>query len=201
MIAVALALGLAAVGGGRPDTDLPRSLSVDETPYLVAPKPAAVDEGSLWIGGHLGVAGAYDADNPAFLIGANARFHILPWLGADGSLDFQTRQEIDDGAGDIFQIPFEFAALFYLPIEAPVRPYGMAGLGWTITKFNPVHHGSDTDLNLLFFLGFGAEFELQPNILLDANLRFVFAQDPPHSGDFSADWIQFTVGIMFKLSK
>jgi len=201
MIAVALALGLAAAGGGRSDTDLPRSLSLDETPFLVAPSPVAHDDLSIWLGGHLGAAGAYDADNPAFVIGANARLQILPWLGADGSLDFQTRQTFDHNTGDIFQIPFEFAALFYLPIEAPVRPYAMAGLGWTLTKFNPPTRGSETDLNLLFFLGFGAEFELQPNILLDANLRFVFAQDPPHSGDFSADWIQFTVGIMFKLSK
>ena len=201
MIAVVLALGLAVVGGGQPDTDLPRSLSLDETPYLAAPIPAPVDEGSFWVGGHLGLASAYDADGPAFLIGGNARLHLLPWLGVDGSLDFTTRQTFDHNTGDIFQIPFEFAALFFLPIDEPVRPYGQAGLGWTITKFNPPTRGSETDLNLLFFLGFGVEFELQNNILLDANLRFVFAQDPPHSGDFGADWIQFSVGIMFKLSK
>src|SRR5215831_10550116 len=64
MIALALALRLAAAAG--PDeTDLPRSLSVDETPYLVAPAPAAEKADlSFWVGGHLGIAGAYDADNP-----------------------------------------------------------------------------------------------------------------------------------------
>jgi hypothetical protein len=201
MIAVALALGLAAAGGGRSDTDLPRSLSVDETPYFAALAPVQQDDNSFWLGGHLGVAGAYDADGPAFTIGANARLHVLPWLGIDGSVDFQTRQTFDHDSGDIFQTPFEFAALFYVPLEAPVRPYAMAGLGWTITKFHPVDRGSEMDLNLLFFIGMGVEYELQPNILLDANLRFVFVQDPPHSGNFSADWVQFTVGIMFKLSK
>ena len=50
-------------------------------------------------------------------------------------------------------------------------------------------------------LGFGAEFDLADNVMVDANVRFVFVQDPPHTGDFSADWAQFTVGIMFRLSK
>ena len=58
-----------------------------------------------------------------------------------------------------------------------------------------------TELNLLGFLGFGAEFELSANVMLDANVRFVFAQDPRDTGDFSADWAQFTVGILFKLAK
>jgi hypothetical protein len=43
--------------------------------------------------------------------------------------------------------------------------------------------------------------ELSPNLLVDANLRFVFAQDPRNTGDFSADWIQFTVGLLLKLAK
>ena len=70
---------------------------------------------------------------------------------------------------------------------------------WTIT--NVSNGDDDTDLNLLFHLGFGAEFDLADNLMLDANVRFVFATDPPHSGDFSADWAQFTVGILFRLSK
>ena len=54
---------------------------------------------------------------------------------------------------------------------------------------------------MLFLIGFGAELELANNLLVDANMRFVFCQDPRSTGDFSADWIQFTVGILLKLSK
>jgi opacity protein-like surface antigen len=187
MLALALVLLSAA---GPDDLDLPRTLSVDVPP----PK----EEFDLWIGGHLGVAGAYDADHPAFVIGGNVRAQILPWLGVDGSLDFQTKQEVDNSA-DIFQIPFMATALFYPPFDLPVRLYGQAGFGWTIT--NVSNGDDDTDLNLLFHLGFGAEFDLADNLMLDANVRFVFATDPPHSGDFSADWAQFTVGILFRLSK
>src|SRR5687768_9849056 len=196
MIALALALGL-ATSAAPDDTDLPRSLSLFDPPRVSAP----ADDFSFWIGGHLGVAAAYDADGPCLVFGANGRMHILPWLGADASIDFQTAQEVDNSSADFFQIPFQFAALFYPTVELPVRPYGTAGVGWTFTTIDPPGRSADTDANLLFFIGFGAEFELDTNLLLDANLRFVFAQDPPHSGDFSADWIQFTVGLMIKLAQ
>jgi hypothetical protein len=204
MIALAFAFSLAAAGG--PDgTDLPRSLSLDESLDLVASPAAAKVDLSFWAGLHLGVAGAYDADAPAFLMGGNGRAHILPWLGADVSIDFQLKQSFEHDSIHIFQVPFEFAGLFYPPLDSPVRPYGAAGFGFTITDVTYSKGLSglkdQTDLNAIFFLGFGAEFQLQPNILLDANLRFIFATDPPHFSGNSADWIQFTLGIMIKLSK
>ena len=52
-----------------------------------------------------------------------------------------------------------------------------------------------------FFLGFGVEFAVSDNILLDANLRFVFVNNPQHFQGNSADWMQITFGILFKLSK
>jgi hypothetical protein len=203
MIALALALGLAA-SAGPDDTDLPRSLSVDETPYLVAPA-AAKDESSLWVGGHLGVSGAYDAADPNFTIGGGARFKLLSWLALEATVDFNARQSFDSGQIHLSQTPVEIAGLFYPPLELNVRPYGIFGVGFTFT--NVSYSGSlgglnDTlEVNRLFFLGFGAEFELQDNIMLDANLRFIFTNNPSHFQGNSADWIQFTVGILFKLSK
>jgi len=199
MTALALAMCLAAAG----DTDLPRSLSADESRYTIAP-PLAKEDLSFWAGVHLGVAGAYDADDPAFLLGANGRAHILPWLGADVSIDFQLKQSFESRQIHTFQVPLEVCGLFYPPLDWPVRPYGMFGVGFTITSIDysgALGRADTTDLNVLFFLGFGAEFELAPNLLLDANLRFVFVTDPPHFAGNSADWIQFTVGIMLKLSK
>jgi opacity protein-like surface antigen len=191
LLALALSL-LSTLGPG--ETDLPRTLSTE-----VAPPPK--EQFDVWLGGHLGIAGAYDADNPAFVIGFNARTQILPWLAGDFTLDFQTDQEVENSA-DISQIPFMFTALFYPPLDLPFRLYGQSGVGFTITNVDgPGGGADDTDGNLLFHLGFGAEFDLTDGIMLDANLRFVFAGDPPHSGDFSADWAQFTVGILFKLGR
>ena len=42
---------------------------------------------------------------------------------------------------------------------------------------------------------------LAPDLVVTADLRFIFAGDPPRSGNFSADWIQFTLGLMLKLTK
>jgi opacity protein-like surface antigen len=200
MIALALALSLVAAGGPD-DLAIPRSMSFDDfRPAAPIPvEPAAAADFRLFAEVHLGIAGAYDADNPCFVFGGGVRAHILPWLGADATMDFQTKQKVADQVS-IFQVPFEFAALFYAPVDWPIRPYALAGLGFTITDIT-VPGNDQTDLNLLFFLGFGAEFELSPNLFADANLRFVFAQDPRNTGDFSADWIQFTVGILLKLSK
>lgn len=200
MIALALALSLAAAGGPD-DLGIPRWMSFDDfRPAASIPaEPAAKADFELFANVHIGVAGAYDADNPCFVFGGGARAHILPWLGGEATIDFQTKQKVADRVA-IFQVPFEFAALFYPPVDWPVRPYGLAGLGFTITDIT-VPGNDQTDLNLLFFLGFGAEFELAPNLVADANLRFVFAQDPRNTGDFSADWIQFTVGLLLKLSK
>ena len=200
MIALALALSVATAAGPH-DLDLPRTMSLDEfSSAATEPAPAAAPKDfALFANLHIGIAGAYDADNPAFVFGGGARAHILPWLGAEATMDFQTKQKVQDQVS-IFQVPFEFAALFYPPIELPFRPYGLAGIGFTITDVT-IPGNDKSDLNLLFFIGFGAEFELSPNLLIDANLRFIFVSDPPNTGDFSADWIQFTVGILLKLSK
>jgi len=198
MNALALALAL-ALGPADAEDRLPLTLA----DVVVAPAPPDKEKNELWLGGHLGVAGAYDGDSPAFTVGFEARMEMLPWLGVGASIDFESKQEIDKTPGaDFFQIPFMFTAFFYPPIEiASLRLYGLAGLGFTITDVSGPAVKDDTSLNLIFFLGFGAEWELAPNIMLDANVRFVWAQDPPDTGSFSADWAQFTVGVLFKLAK
>jgi len=201
MIALAFALGLAAVAGPD-DTDIPRSLSVNEAPFLA---PAAKDELSWWLGGHLGFTNAYDAEDLNFVIGGGIRAKILPWLGAEATIDFNTRQNFEHDQIHVVQVPIEAAALIYIPLELPVQPYGIVGLGFTFS--NTTYSGSlgglndTTEANPLFLLGFGVEFAMADNILLDANLRFVFANNPQHFQGNSADWLQLTFGILFKLSK
>jgi hypothetical protein len=196
MNALALALAL-ALGPADLEDRLPVSLSE-------MPAPPPKEQYDIWLGGHLGVAGAYDGDSPAFTIGFEGRTQILPWLAGGASIDFQTAQEIDDAPGvDFFQIPFMFTGYFYPPLDVleKLRLYGLAGFGFTITNVDVPGRSDDTDLNLLCFIGFGAEWELAPNMMLDANVRFVWAADPPDTGNFSADWAQFTVGFLFKLAK
>ena len=131
----ALALAFALAMGPldlEEDARLPRALAES---YVEPAAPKA--DLSMWVGGHLGVAGAYDADDPCFVIGGNFRLHIFDWLGAEATLDFQTKQGVDHSAAKIFQVPFMFAGLFYPPIDlGPLRPYGIFGFGWTITDIS-----------------------------------------------------------------
>jgi opacity protein-like surface antigen len=200
MNALALVLALALGPTDVEEDRLPRSLADS----VVEPvRPPAEDKLGLWLGGHLGVAGAYDGDSPCFVVGFEGRMQILSWLAVDATIDFQSKQEVDKAPGaHFFQVPFMFSGMAYPPLNlGPLRPYGVAGVGFTITDLSGPAVKDDTSLNRLFFLGFGAEYELAANLLVDANVRFVFAQDPPNTGDFSADWAQFTVGLLFKLGK
>jgi hypothetical protein len=200
MNALALALAL-ALGPADPGEDrLPMSLAD------MLPEPArAKANPEWWAGGHIGLASAYDSDDTSFDVGFNGRVDLLEWFAVDVSLDFQSRQNFEHDQIHVVQIPFEFAGLFFLPLgDLPLRPYGQAGVGFTISDTSytgSLHRSDDTGLNLLFFIGLGAELALGENMALDVSLRFVFVQNPPDFAGNSADWLQFTVGILFKLAK
>jgi len=200
MNALALALALAWGPTDADEDRLPRSLSESYVLPVAAPDEVSHE---ILLGGHLGVVDAVDGDGPGLVSGFEWRIHILPWLGACGSVDYQSKQQIDQATGNhFFQIPLMWSLLFYAPLDlGRLRPYGQAGTGFTITNVSGSFAHSGTDVNLLGFLGVGAEFELASNVWLDANARFVSAQAPPGTGSYNADWMQFTIGVFFKLAK
>lgn len=200
MNALALALALAWGPGDFEEDRLPRSLS--ESFGLPIQEPAKEGHEVL-LGGHLGVVDAADGDGPGLVVGFEWRIHFLPWLGACGSIDYQSKQQVDHTTGNnFFQIPLMWSLLLYPPIDlGPLRLYGQAGTGFTVTNVSGSSIRTDTDVNLLGFLGVGAEFQLASNVWIDANARIVSATPPPNTGDFNADWAQFTVGVFFKLAK
>jgi opacity protein-like surface antigen len=196
MNVLALALAL-ALGPADVEDRLPRSLS--ET-FVQAP-PAEVTHEVL-VGLHAGAVDAHDGENPSLVVGLEWRIHILPWLAAEGSFDYQTRQQVDTVSGaDYFQIPFTWSLLLSPPIDlGPFRPYGLVGFGFTITDISGTDLRKDTNVNLLFCAGFGVEFKLSSNVFLAAEVRYVWTQEPSGSGSFSADWGQFTIGMLIKMS-
>jgi opacity protein-like surface antigen len=197
----ALALALALAWGPDFEEDrLPRSLS----DAYVLPDEAPDKAGrEILLGGHLGVVDAVDGDGPGLVVGFEWRIHMLPWLGACGSIDYQSRQQVDQAPGNhFFQVPLMWSLLFYPPVDlGPLRLYGQVGTGFTVTNVSGSSVRTGTDVNFLGFLGVGAEFQLSSNLWLDANARFVSAKPPPNTGDFNADWAQFTVGVFYNLGK
>jgi opacity protein-like surface antigen len=197
MTMIALLLALSAG-----DFDLPRTLASDTEFALEAPAPPAQKVDPAWsVGGHLGVASSFDSDDAAFLIGGHARVRLLPWLGAEASLDFQTPQAYESGDIDVTVFAIQVSALFYLPVDWPVKPYGVAGFGLYIVDVGysgALGYKKDTtDVEVGFHVGVGAEYVLTPTISLDADLRFIFLTGSAAGNDF--DYLQFTVGVSFKI--
>ena len=193
MHALIMALALATGPGLYEEPTLPRSLDVDLPAFeestlprslsesLVVPAAAPVDL-QWFVGGHLAIT--YVPSGPGFAgleFGGQVRVKILPWLGAEASLDVNWIEQ-----GNL-SVPIRFAALFYPPIEGTIHPYGIAGFGFAIYNNGAGAFGD-------FFFGGGAEFEIQKNIMLDASLRFNII-----TAGGSIDYLEFMFGVLFKL--
>lgn len=211
MSVLAIVLALAAT-----DVDLPRFLG-DEPRVLPAvesrdlpewglapPQAAARAPNALqWtIGGHLGIASAFDSDDSAFDIGGQVRLiGLLPWLTIEGSIDLQTRQTYENGDIEVLVFPIQFTAIFYPPVDFPVKPYGLVGFGlyYEDIRFSGALGYKDdrTAIEPGFHIGFGGDWAITPEIVLNADLRFVFLSHPGGLQGNDLDYLQFTVGINF----
>jgi len=196
MDALTVALAL-ALGPGDLEDPLPRSLSE----AFVQAAPAKREYGIL-VGGHLGGVERDTGDDTSFVVGAEWRIRIQPWLAVGGTIDYQTQPHENPTTGaEYFQFPFMWSFLFSPPIDlGPFRPYVQAGGGFTVTYISG-ELLRDLDLTILYFAGVGTEVKLSSNLVLDAGLRYVKTQEPIGSREFSADWGQFTVGLLYKLTK
>jgi hypothetical protein len=121
MNALALVLSLALGPEGFEEDRLPRSLSESFYPPVTAPAEGGHE---VLVGIHFGAAAAVDGKSPSFVAGFEWRIHILPWLGAAGSADYQTREQVDGVPGaHVLQVPFLWSVLLYPPIDlGPFRP-------------------------------------------------------------------------------
>jgi opacity protein-like surface antigen len=176
---------------------LPRELTLAEQA-----EPAKQEKGlAWWIGGHLGVAVPFDGGS-AFLIGFVARVDILPWLTIEGSADYH-RDDHEGGDIQVTEIPIQLSALYRFQVDWPIKPYALAGFGlyYTDVHFSGAFSNLNDrhDFHVGFHLGGGVDYPVSPTIVLDADIRFVFVEGAAQGADFS--YFQFTVGIMFRLTK
>jgi opacity protein-like surface antigen len=223
MLALAMAGILASVSLPPEDEQLPLSLlgegtasGLDSTRFLEDPaevlprelslaeqaEPAKEQKGLVWsIGGHLGVAVPFDGGG-AFLIGFVARVDITPWLTIEGDADYH-RDSWQGGDVTATIIPIQLSALYRFQVDWPVKPYALAGFGLYYTDVHfkgSLQDLSDRhELHIGFHFGGGVEYAASPTIALDAEVRFVFVEGAAQGNGF--DYFQFTVGIIFRLTK
>src|SRR5881394_1427284 len=110
-------------------SELPISLA-DELPVL----PGAPDrETEFSFGPAGGFLHARGADRGTWFAGAQARFHFLRYLAAEGSITFH-ENHYEGGDARVTQYPVQVSGMFYPIPDGEFRPYIVAGAGWYYTR-------------------------------------------------------------------
>lgn len=177
---LAAALAAPAWGAARAD-DLP------------GPRPG------VEFGGRAAYYRPKDADNGAWMGGAQLRVHATPVLAFEGSVDY--RQNAFGGVTiDVF--PVQASLLLYLAPGFPVSPYILGGGGWYYTN---VRGASDSTTNRFGpHAGAGLEFYFNKNVSVDASWRYLWterihSQDAAHplGRDFADRGWMATAGLNY----
>lgn len=200
MTAVALlCMALGPIDPTDTEPELPVSMDlVEELPPMSLAEPAKLgpDGPRLSIGLHVGWFQMNEAEDGEVYYGLHARFYFLRIFAVEGSIDF-AEQEFEDDDVTLSTVPVQLTGML-MPFQGlPVRPYGLIGLGWYFHdveysgNFNGLDDDSDSTLGV--HLGLGLELLLGDLIMLHADLRYVFLDDPDldDSVDFDSDDFNF----------
>lgn len=154
---------------------LPTTLRAQE------PEEKEVDLPRVSIGVHAGWLEMKDAEDGEVFYGAQVRLYLLRWLAVEGSVDVNKQEFIDDDA-ELTTVPVQLTGLLFPFPDLPVRPYALAGVGWYFqdVEFDgPLETLDDEDDNTFgFHVGAGVEILLGRVLLLYADVRYVWLDDP-----------------------
>lgn len=188
------------------DGDLPLSLA-DEEVEQAPPPPAAYrgrtppSQPMFSIGPEVGYMKAKDADRGTWLVGAQARVHLVPYLAGEASITFH-QNHYDNGDVHVTQYPVQVSALLYPLPNAQFSPYLVGGGGWYYSRIT--YGGSlsglsnQTDHSFGWHTGAGLEIKLGTSASINADLRYIFLN--PGDNAVSADnfnYWQATAGLNF----
>ncbi len=109
------------------------------------------------------------ADDGTLNGGAQLRWHIIPTLAVEGSIDYR-QNKFGGTTVDVF--PVQASLLLYLTPSWVVSPYVLGGVGWYCTHVQ----GGDTTNRYGPHAGFGLEAALAKNWSIDASYRYLWAQ-------------------------
>jgi outer membrane protein W len=190
-------VAILALGLGDPEA-LPRSLS--ESP---SPAAAAVDHTGAWaVAPRLGYVLTPDADNNTWTAGVQLRHYAWELIALEASVDFH-HDRYEGGDLRTALVPIELSGLIFPFKNWEIRPYGIAGvdLVFMTTRYSGSlsANSNSTRAYLGGHVGLGTEVDLSEKIWLDVDFRWIFMQEPAHFSGDSSDYLQFTVGINFKI--
>lgn len=168
----------------------------------------AAIKNSFGIGPRLGFYKAQDADEGSFYGGIQARARLGAVVGIEGAVDYRAGQEYGFGNYTVktSSIPVTASLMLFAPLSKNFSPYGVAGIGAYYTRYD--YSGSfagleaedDSDFNMGYHLGFGAELPLNESVALNVDYRYIFLnpdtnEESFEDANFNAN--AFTAGLMF----
>lgn len=165
-------------------------------------------EDTFGFGPRLGYYKATDAEEGNFYGGLQARFRPGAVFGVEASIEYRGGQSygIGDYTVETSFVPITASILLLAPISDTFVPYGLAGVGayYTMYTFSDeaanLGFEDDSEFNIGYHLGFGAELPLSSNVALNADYRYLFLN--PDDGEASLEGASFdgnvfTAGLTF----
>ncbi len=116
-----------------------------------------------------------DADKGTWYAGAQARLHLTPALGLEGSIDYRKNEYA--GGVTIKGYPVQATLLAYLTPHAPLSPYLLGGAGWYYTQVSGPLIEKKTDNRFGVHAGAGLELRLNAALSIDGSYRYIWLAD------------------------
>ncbi len=168
--------------------------------FLTAPLSA---QSKLYLGPHLGIHKADDAENSDVLVGATGRLKISKKIGIEGAISYKSEEYFGDDVS-VRIWPITVTGLIY-PVPAI---YGGLGVGWyntTIDYDDALGIEDETTQEFGWHLEAGVELPASSNFIIFGDIKYVFLDydlaDLPEvaDDDVNADFYAITFGVLFRL--
>ena len=154
------------------------------------------------IGPKIGYYKAPDAEDGTMFIGLQTRTKGK-YVGAELSVEYRGEQSYSTTNGDftLKQIPVTGSLLLFAPLAENFAPYGLAGLGayYTIYDYDGgfLNPGDDTDVNVGYHLGFGADIALSKSAAFNIDYRYLFLDGNDDVADKKYSGNVLSAGLTF----
>jgi len=139
-----------------------------------------------------------DADDGEWSGGAQARLHLSPGLGLEGSIDY--RRNNFGRFTTIKTYPVQASLLGYLLPGSVVSPFLLGGVGWYYTTINGPAGFSNTTSRFGLHAGFGLEVMLNKALSLDGAYRYVWLESVTSTDSSALDRNYRDKGSMLTLA-
>lgn len=144
-------------------------------PLMASAEDLAVGDTSFSIGPRAAYSNPKDAESGKWSVGAQARVHLTPVLGLEGSIDYRMNNYADGVS--IKSYPVQASLLAYLMPHARVSPFLLGGAGWHFTRVEGPNMEKTTDNRFGVHAGGGVEVRLNRSLSIDGAYRYIWLED------------------------